>query len=188
MITEFLKTKMNYDGRQLTPLWAYLNFNISGDSIVSWIGPCNINTKNMVDAEDQISNSKICGDMMLHFIVEIFDRDLFSAVCLQRIFASLVMDYLNQNSKVLMKDAQLSRDGDDLYWKKQKLSISIASRSAVSCQIHFAINIVNKGTPVKTCSLNDFGIKPEALAKDIMKKFESEYKSILFATRKVHPL
>ena len=188
MLSKFIKTKMKYDGRQLSPLWAYQNFNLLGDSIVSWVGACNVDLKNMVDAEDQISNSKICGDLMLHFIIEVFDRELFSAVCLQRIMASLIKDYLHENSKILQSGPGLVRDGDDLFWQKQKLSISIASCSAVSNQIHFAVNDVNKGTPVKTCCLNDFKIKPEDLAKDIMERFISEYKSIKMATQKVHPL
>lgn len=188
MLSKFIKTKIKYDGRQLTPLWAYQNFNLLGDSIVSWIGPCDIDFKSMVDVEDQLSHSKICGDLMLHFVIEIFDRELFSAVCLQRIMASLLKDYLYKNSKILQNGPDLVRDGDDLFWNKQKLSISIASCSSVSNQIHFAVNVVNKGTPVKTCCLNDFKIKPEELSKDVMERFISEYKSIKMATQKVHPL
>ncbi|MEK6774776.1 MAG: DUF366 family protein [Bdellovibrionota bacterium] len=187
MKTKFIKGKMKYDGRQLTPIWAYTKFGLSGDSIVSWIGPCDIKIENMVDAEDQIAGSEIRGDLMLHFIIEIFDRELFSAVSLQRLFASLAKDYLNASSKIL-KGNETERSGDDIYWKKSKLSISIASCSSVSSQIHFAMNIVNTGTPVKTCCLNDFKLKPESVAIDLMHLFEQEYESIRFATQKVHPL
>lgn len=188
MKTKFIKAKMNYDGRQLKPLWAYKEFGLSGDSIISWIGPCEIPFENMVDAEDQIAGSEIRGDLMLHFIVEMFDRELFAAVALQRLLASIAQDFLNlsiQNSKIPQK---LERKGDDLYWKKSKLSISIASISSVSCQIHFAMNVTNSGTPVKTCSLEELKLKPEKIALELMRLFAEEYESIRFATQKVHPL
>lgn len=188
MKTKFIKGKMKYDGRQLRPLWAYSEFGLSGDSVVSWIGPCEIKFENMVDAEDQIAQSAIRGDSMLHFIIEMFDRELFTAVALQRLFASLIHDHMNSSVALLKGGPLLERKGDDLYWKKSKLSISIASISAVSSQIHFAMNVVNTGTPVKTCCLNDFKIKPEKLALDVMKLFAEEYESIRFATQKVHPL
>lgn len=188
MKTKFIKGEMKYDGRQLKPLWAYTKLGLSGDSIVSWLGACQVKLENMVDAEDQIAQSEIRGDLMLHFIVEMFDRELFTAVSLQRLFACLVQNYLNSTSKILQKGDGLSRHGDDLYWKKSKLSISIASRSVVSTQIHFAVNVVNTGTPVKTCCLNDFKIKPQELALAVMNLFAEEYESIRFATQKVHPL
>ncbi len=188
MKTKFVKGQMKYDGRQLRPLWAYTQHGLSGDSIVSWLGACDIKFENMVDAEDQIEQSEIRGDLMLHFIIEMFDRELFTAVALQRLFASLVQDHLNGSSKILQKTEGLRRHGDDLYWKKSKLSISIASCSAVSNQIHFAVNVVNTGTPVKTCSLGDFKVSPQAFALEIMGLFSQEYKSIQFATQKVHPL
>jgi len=187
MKTKFLSKQSLYDGQQLKPLWAYLNHALAGDSIVSWVGPCNIPTANMVDAEDQVEKSQIKGALMLHFIVEVFDRELFSAVAMQRMFAGIAKDYLNEQVKVL-KSSPLLRDGDDLYWKNKKLSISIASRSAVSCQIHFAMNITNKGTPVETCALEDFSANCKTVATDLMELFAKEYESIRFATQKVHPL
>lgn len=188
MKTKFVKTEMKYDGRQLRPLWAYSQYGVAGDSIVSWLGPCGIKFENIVDVEDQIAGAEIRGDLMAHFIIEIFDRELFSAVALQRLFAALVQDYLNLNSPVLQKKTKLVRSGDDIYWGKSKLSISIASCSAVSAQIHFAVNAVNTGTPVKTCCLQDFKVKPQQFILEVMELLSREYQSIKFATQKVHPL
>lgn len=177
----FIPKKMKYDGSQLRPLFAYENYKIQGDSIISWIGPCNVTLEHMVDFEDKIEKSKICGDEMLHFVIEVFGPDLTAGVALQRLFASIVKDQLK---------VDVIRSGDDIYSKdkKSKLSISIASRSVVSTMIHFAINITNKGTPVKTLSLQDLKINPKTLADGLMKSFVKEYESIVVATQKVKPL
>lgn len=187
MKTIFLKKKTKYDGTQLHSLWAYLNHQILGPSIVSWQGPCDIDFAHMVDGEDLNAKARICGSMMLHFIIEIFDRDLAFAVSLQRLFVAILKDELNQNCKALKKNA-LRQAGDDLYWGKKKLSISIATVSPVSQLIHLAVNISNKGTPVETCALEDFEVKPEKLAQTIMQKWSDEFASILQATQKVRPV
>jgi uncharacterized protein len=188
----FVTKKINYDGTQLRPLWAYENFGILGNSVISFIGSCNISFQNMVDLEDKIAKEKIKGSLMLHFIIEVFDVDLKAAVGLQRLLASIVKDEV-QNSA---GQNQLTREGDDVYWltgsgkkkEKKKLSISIASKSVTSSQIHFAVNISNRGTPVKTCSLEDFKINPKNFSKKIMKSFVVEFLSICEATQKVRCL
>ncbi len=191
MKNKFIIKKIKYNGTQLKPLYAYENYGIMGHSIISWTGACDIQFDHMIDLEDKIENSKICGDEMLHFIIEIFDNSLMSAVAIQRLFASIVRDQVfSMNSK--LTPANFIREGDDLYFilnkKRLKLSISIASKSAVSTQIHFAVNIVNSGTPVPTSCLNDFKIKPADLAKNVMGYFCNEFESIVQATQKVRPL
>ncbi len=181
----FISKKIKYDGSQLRPLFAYEDHKILGDSIVSWMGPCDITLEHMVDLEDKIENSKICGDEMLHFIIEIFGKDLTAGVALQRLFASIAKDSLES-----LTSQKLVREGDDIYShdKKNKLSISIASRSAVSTMIHFAMNIVNKGTPVSTLSLQDLKVDPTMLAEQLMQSFTKEFESVITATKKVTPL
>ncbi len=190
MKKHYSKTKMKYDGAQLRPLFAHEHFKISGNSIVSWVGPCHVDLKNMIDLEDKLTSSLIAGDEMIHFIVEVFDQSLLAGVALQRLFASIIFEYL---SDLLKNKFNLKREGDDIYWLqsskvKKKLSISIASKSAVSLQIHFAVNVTNSGTPVPTCSLSDFKIKPDYFSKAISEKFAAEFESIVEATQKVYPL
>jgi hypothetical protein len=79
----------------------------------------------------------------------------------------------------------LTRDGDDIFYKLQKLSISIAAPSTNSQLIHFAMNISNEGTPVKTLSLEDLQVKPQAFAQEMMASFAKEVASIEEATWKV---
>lgn len=170
-----------YDGRQLSPLWIYQNHGLLGTSLVSWIGPCKIPDSNIVDTEDLLNNQKIEGDLMLHFIGEFFTPHLVEIVYLQRLMASLIKDLLQEQAPEFF----LTRSGDDLYFDDKKLSISIATRAVQSSVLHFALNITNKGTPVKTCSLEDFKINPINFASLVLSKFADEYTSSQNATYKV---
>lgn len=183
MKTFFNEKKLDYDGSALSPLFGYLNHKVHGDSIVAFIGACDVSLDNMIDAEDFVVSAKIKSDFMLHFIVEIFGQNLMTAVSLQRLLVSIAQDILPKN---------LRRDGDDLYLDHAKgsfkLSVSIASVSAVSAMIHLGLNIKNDGTPVPTCCLQELGVDPKIFALDLMQKFSDEYISIVGATQKVHPL
>jgi hypothetical protein len=179
--TKFLNKKIKYDGSQLKPLDNYLKYNLLGDSSVSFIGPCDVSFDKMADGEDLKAKAKICGDEMLHFVFEIFHQNLFSAVSFQRLFAGLVKEVIEE----LKPEIRLKRKGDDLYFNNRKLSISIAAPSVNSMLIHFAINVVNEGTPVKTACLNEFKIKPKAFALEVLKRIKIEFLSIKEATVKV---
>jgi hypothetical protein len=188
MQTHFVTKKISYDGSQLKPLYAYLNHGVLGNSIISWAGPCDVSFENMKDGEDLLEKSPIRGSQMLHFIIELFGSDLFSGVACQRLFASIAHDYLEKKAAKVLDGDLLVRKGDDIYWKDKKLSISIASCSAVSTQIHFAMNISVKGTPVKTTSLQELGLDPKKTAQDLMSLWKTEFISMHMATQKVIPL
>jgi hypothetical protein len=179
----FIEKTQSYDGTQLRSLYAYLDHKVLGPSVVSWVGPCSISFDHMVDGEDLLEGAEIRGDEMLHFIIEIFDRDLFSGVALQRLFAAIARDYLAEKS-----GKEILREGDDLYLNKGKLSISIATKSPVSVMVHFAMNVVNEGTPVQTSCLNDLRLNPRQVATDLMTLLMEEYNSIQIATQKVRPI
>ncbi|MBL7543690.1 MAG: DUF366 family protein [Bdellovibrionaceae bacterium] len=189
MKTKFIKKVFPYTGAELRPHFAYENHGILGSSIVSWVGPCDIPFDHMVDLEDVLAQSPIRGGMMLHFIAEVFNQSLFSAVALQRLLASIVKDEIECRWRMSKKKGALRRDGDDVFWGDRKITISIASISAVSTQIHFAVNVNNKNTPVKTAALeDDFEINVNEFAQSILEAFRREFVSIDMATQKVKPL
>lgn len=188
MKTHFSEKELSYDGTQLKSLYAYMNFKILGDSIVSWCGACDIPFEHMVDGEDVIAGSEIRGARMLHFIIEKFNIDLFAAVSLQRLMASQAIDLIRELSPVKNISQNLRREGDDIYFENQKLSISIASRSNTSAMVHFAMNIVNEGTPVSTLCLGELKLDPVLFSKKLMEKVASESISIAEATQKVRGL
>jgi len=188
MLSLYVDQKMTYDGQQLNSLHAYLTYGVLGNSIVSWVGPCNVSFEHMVDGEDLLAQAKIEGAEMLHFIIEIFDRDLFSGVAMQRLFASILRDYLQKSAASALGPDVLERDGDDIFWDTRKLNISVATKSPVSTMIHLAINCTNRGTPVATCSLEDLKLSPAKVAADVMTLFQREFESVLKATQKVRPV
>lgn len=187
---KFISEDMLYDGSQLSSLYAYLNHGVLGDSVLAWVGKCDISVDNIVDAEDLLAGHKIYSENMLHFIVEVFDVSLFAMASLQRLMGSLTKDLMYQKT-----GQYLVRKGDDLYTsnpdfmpvkdKDKKLNISIATQSPTSSLMHFGINISSKNTPVKTCGLEDFGIDPKNFADELAEALMQEILGLRRATQKV---
>ena len=188
MKTLWIEKEFKYDGSQLGTLYAYLEHGVLGDSIISWIGPCNVDLQHMVDGEDRLAGAQIRGGKMVHFIVEIFHRELFSAVSLQRLMTTIVMDVLRDLSSQKELLQKMSRDGDDIFVEEKKHSISIAAKSVNSSMIHFAVNVTNEGTPVPTISLQDFSVDVKSFAEEVLKRVSSEVQSMTEATCKVLPV
>ena len=182
MNSKFLSDRIDYDGSQLKPLYSYLRHKVVSDSIIAFVGACDVSLEHMVDAEDYIVDSKIQAKEMLHFVVELFSQNIFTAVTAQRLLVSIV------HAELLKRGMVFNRSGDDLFFENKKLSVSIASVSSVSAMIHLGINITNENTPVLTCSLSDFEIEPHQFASEIMTIFTQEWSTILDATKKVKPL
>jgi hypothetical protein len=177
MKTHWAAARIDYDGTQIHSLWAYRSFGVQGDSIVAFVGGCEIPFSNMVDLEDVRAKSRIASPLMLHFIVEHFDLDLEKAVLRQRLLAAVVKDAL---------PAGVRRDGDDLFLGPGKLSISIATLTPVSSKIHFGIN-VERATDVgvETRALRDLGVEPEPLARAVMDRCAAETAGVLDARTRV---
>jgi len=175
--TRFLERRVDYDGTQIRSLWAYRELGIQGDSLVAFLGACEIPFDHMVDLEDVRRRSRIASPLMLHFIAEHFDRDLEKAVLRQRLLAALVRDLLG---------GRVRREGDDLYVQGGKLSISIATLTPVSSKIHFGINVVRElGVDVPTRGLRDLKVKPVAFAKRVLAEYAAQMDGILDARTRV---
>lgn len=184
--TKFIHKRILYNGTQLSPHWIYKNFDICGDALVSFIGPADVSLKQMVDLEDVKSKSQIYSEEMLHFIAEFFDTDLEKTIYCQRLLMVIMKECLEK--KPFRHDPRLSRKGDDLYDGKKKLTVSIATASAISTLIHAAINISSRNTPVLTAGLSDYRISPRPFAHEVMSAFEKEFKSLSVARCKVKPV
>jgi uncharacterized protein len=172
--------RIDYDGSQIGSLWAYTRFGIQDDSIICFRGSCNIPLKHMIDLEDKIHNEKIESPDMLHFIVEHFDTpSLKVAYARQRLLACIAAETLKDMGFLV------NRRGDDLYYDNGKLSISIASTSAISCKIHFGINVRCE----EYMSLEKMAIKDaEAVLGQIGERYAAEYEDMERDIRKSRPL
>ena len=180
MITRFINRQIKYDGTQIHSCWAGKQTGIVGESIVAFIGPCNIPRKNIVDLEDLKKGAKIASPLMLHFIIEFFELNLEKAILHQRLFTAIVKDILTRQTR-----RNLTRHGDDIYDGAAKLSISIATVTSCSTKIHFGINIESHGTPVMTKGLKDYDIQPKQFAKAVMTVYIQEIKTMTKARYKV---
>ena len=185
MKAKFLESTEKYDGSQLVSLRSYLRYGMLGDSVIAWVGACDVSLEHMVDGEDLLAKERIAGSEMLHFIIEKFDISLFAAVTLQRLLTGIVKDQIQALSTNQTLARTMFREGDDLYCDDRKLSISVATQSPLSSLIHFALNVTNAGTPVKTLSLEDLGIGPKILAVEVMGRLCTEIRGIVEATHKV---
>lgn len=181
MKSRFVEKTILYDGAPLSSLWAFREFDLQGDSIVAFAGPCKVGLAQLVDIADVKANAPIFSESMLHFIVEHFDMDLEKAIWKQRMLTCQALELLNHDTQ----GNSLRRDGNDLYDGDSKVSVSIATLSPVSSKIHFGINISSKNTPVKTRGLADYGVEPQALALKLMDRYVHECEDVMMDRSKV---
>jgi uncharacterized protein len=190
---KYLKGKtIEYDGSQLSPLWAYTSFDVQGDSIVSFRGPCNISEEFMVDIEDKRKGAEITSAEMLHFIVEYFGVGIDEIVLVQRLLISTVVDLLRDS---IYEEADLEREFDNVYAfapdeeERGKLSVSVATVSPVSGLIHMGLNITTEGTPVRTACLKEIGVEDiDKFAVEVARRFIEEIKNVKMDATKVRPV
>lgn len=147
------KQALEYDGSQLASLWALRSFNVQGDSVVTFRGPCRVEPEALVDIRDRLDHAPIYSPDMLHFIVEHFDLDLEKTVYRQRLLMAIIKDLVAELAGV-----PLRRAGDDLYLGDRKLSVSIATLTPVSTMIHTGVNVATAGVPVPAVGLAELGL------------------------------
>jgi hypothetical protein len=180
----WLRRRITYDGSQLRPHWILRATGVFGDAIVGFRGACALPASEFADLEDQLAGAQIAGSDMVHFIIERFDGgDLDRATVRQRLLAARVGETLA--SLAPTRARRLRRVGDDLFYGDGKLSISIATKSAVSTLIHFAINVSTAGTPVVTAGLEQLGIEVGRFAREVLERTKSEELSMAHARCKV---
>jgi hypothetical protein len=177
--TLFLKDKILYDGSQIHSHWAYRNFNLIGDSIVAFLGPCDVKREEMVDLEDLTKGEIIRAKEMLHFICEHFGVEIREIILLQRILVICAEEALRG------RGCEVERKGDDLFIDERKLSVSIATKTPISGKIHLGINIDPEGAPVPAIGLKELGIEPIGFGEEVMSRYKEELEDINFAMCKV---
>jgi len=184
MKTLLVQEKIAYTGEQLHALWAYQSFGLKGDAIVAFQGPCDVRPEFMVDLEDLRAGAEIKARLMLHFIVELFDANLREAVLQQRLLVAITGEIINEKPG----GRAVERRGDDLFAEERKLSVSIATVSAVSALIHLGLNIDPGGSPVPAASLVEVGLTPEPFADEVLAAYADEQEELHEARCKVRPV
>lgn len=181
MKTLFIDEEIKYIGSQLAPHWIYKNFKIQGDSIVAFIGECEVKLSEMVDIEDVINNEPIYSKLMLSFISEQFGVGLTEGVFRQRLLICIIKEILEERGVFVV------RNGDDLMIDGKKLSVSIATKSITSVLIHTGLNILSEGAPVKASGLtSELGFTDiKEFALEVMNRYSAEIEDIILAGTKV---
>ena len=181
MKTEFLKQNIKYVGTQLAPHWIYKNFKIQGDTVVAFIGECEVKLTEMVDIEDVINNEPIYSKSMLSFISEQFNVSLIEGVFRQRLLICIIKEALEK------RGFKITRDGDDLFYENKKLSVSIATKSQTSVLIHTGLNILSQGAPIEVSGLSsELHITDiEGFAQEVLENYKNELDDIILASTKV---
>ncbi len=187
MQTKYLtEERLTYDGSQLHSLWAFTQFDLQGDSIVAFRGPCGVRPDSMVDEADRKQGAEIRSEEMVHFIAEFFHPDLERAVILQRLLVCVVREVIEERSTT----AFLSRRGDDLYALSEegfnkKLTVSIATASPVSCLIHVGVNVTAREAPVPAMGILDLGLDVDEFVERVLTTFAADVRGIRLARCKV---
>jgi len=172
-----------YSGEQLRSHWLFSHFSLLDDAIVAFSGPCDVQLTRMVDLVDVAAGDCIRSRLMLHFIAEFFDAPLEVAILRQRLLVALARDVLAARGA-----GPPRRSGDDIYVDGRKLSVSIATVSAVSTLLHLGINIDPAGAPVPAIGLEELGVDPPGFARELMDAFSTELDGIRQARAKVRPV
>lgn len=173
------RKRIRYDGTQLASLWAFKNFDVQGDSLVTFTGPCRVDVERLVDVADAKEGAFIESPLMLHFIVEHFGISLETCILRQRLLVFAACETLAAMGR------RAERRGDDLYYRGRKLSVSIAAPSPVSCMIHFGVNIETKGAPVPAAGLEEMKVPASAFAKKVAEAYAAELDGVSGAATKV---
>lgn len=180
---KILENDRLYDGTQLASHWIFKSTGLLGDASVAFCGGCDVPIEKMVDLVDVRDNKSIFSRRMLHILAEFFNADLTQTILYQRLLVALA-----QQEIIFRTKAAVVRGGNDLYEDGAKLSVSVATASPVSTLIHFGLNILSQGTPVRTKGLEDYGIDPFSFAKALLESFRDEIRTVSEARAKVRPV
>ncbi|MBK5092371.1 MAG: DUF366 family protein [Actinobacteria bacterium] len=191
---KYLKGKtIEYDGSQLSPLWAYENLDLLGDSIVAFRGPCSVSDEHIVDVENAKKNSIISSQDMLHFLVEDFGCGINEIVLVQRLLVTVVIEALRDSE--MHEEVDLEREYDNIFAylqdeeERRKLTVSVATVSPVSGVIHLGLNVIGEGAPARATGLTELGVEDiDKFAVDVLRRFIEEMQNVRMDSSKVRPV
>jgi len=170
----FVSEEIKFSGEQLFSHWAFTKFDLLGDNIVGFIGPCELDEKYLVGIDYYKRKTQIRSEKMLHFVIEHFDLDLEKAILKQKLLVSILKDKLNHR----LKGDILQRWGDSIFDGDAKLTISTVTRTKVSTKIHLAVNISSLNTPVKTKGLEDYNLDAVEIAQVVMNQYRLDLRRL----------
>jgi len=176
-----LDCELEYTGAQLRSGWVVEVTGMTGDAAVAFIGPCDVKPEHMVDRVDLEAGARICSPRMLHITIEHPGVDLGIITLRQRLLMAIAGEIINAH----LGEALIRRDGDDLYLRDRKLSISVATVSPTSGLIHSGFNVRGEGAPVPAIGLDELALDPRRFAEQLLSAYTREIESAQEAAGKV---
>ena len=184
MKTGLLEEDTAYTGAQLRSGWIQEVGGLSGDAALAFLGPCDVASEHMVDRVDLEAGARIASPRMLHIIVEHPGLDLGHITDRQRLLMALAGEILNRH----LGETLIRREGDDLYLRDRKLSVSVATVSPSSGLIHSGFNVRGEGAPVPAIGLEELGMEPRGFAERLLDAYGKEIEGAAQAAGKVKPV
>jgi len=179
--TRLLEESLCYTGEQLRSGWVQQTAGLEGDAAVGFIGPCDVAREYMVDRVDLDAGAEIRSPSMVHVIIEHPGLDLGHITARQRLLMALAGEVINRH----LGEALIMREGDDLYLRDRKLSVSVATTSPKSGLIHAGFNVRGAGAPVAAVGIEELGLEPRAFADRLLAAYAAEVESARRASGKV---
>jgi len=177
---KILEEGFPYTGRELRSGWVREKTGIAGDgAAVAWVGPCRVETEDLVDLEDARDGAVIEAALMAHVVVEHERCTLQAAVLRQRLIVCILCEVLRERGVAAV------REGDDLYVADRKLTVSIAAPSPMASLIHLGINVDPAGAPVPAVGLEELGLPPRELLETLLERYREELATASHAELKV---
>jgi len=173
MKTRFIKEELTFTGEQLHSLFAYDNYNILGDSIIAFIGACDISLKETVDLETQKARKYSYVPKMLHFLCEHFEVDVEKAILRSYLLLDIAKDILNEK----LGTNQIKRVFNELYDGESRVAISMATSSPVSSLIYVGVHIVPP-TDIPAKGLEDYQIDPLEFGNLVLERYAKDAERI----------
>lgn len=153
----------------MRPHWAFKNFGLLGDSIISFTGKIDVKREELIDLFELKRKSMIPDCILLNFVVEHFGDDLGKAILRQRILLSIAEEKLVHR----VGNHQINRLGDDLFVQERKLSITAVTVNPVSAKIHLGI-CVNPPDKGKFIGLKKLGVDVNELSEVIVAQYRAD--------------
>jgi len=182
--TSFLEEDTAYTGAQLRSGWIQEVGGLGGDAALAFFGPCDVAPEHMVDRIDLEAGARIASPRMLHIIVEHPGLDLRHITDRQRLLMALAGEILNRH----LGETLIRREGDDLYLRNRKLSVSVATVSPSSGLIHSGFNVRGEGAPVPAMGWGEWGMERRDFAERLLDEYGKEVEGAAQAAGKVKPV
>jgi len=184
MHTRLLDEETAYTGAQLRSGWIAEAAGLTGDAAVAFLGPCDVAPEHMVDTVDLEAGARISSPRMVHIIIEHPGLDLIHITVRQRLLIAIAAEIINTH----LGEPLIRRDGDDLYLRDRKLSVSVATVSVTSGLIHAGFNVRGEGAPVPAIGLEELGLDARSFAERLLAAYSDELSGIAAAASKVRPV